>query len=270
MVKNSHAPARRTIGAVEKAAAILAEVCAHPQGLSLSEIAGALALDPGLAHRYLNSLTAARLLHRDLRTRLVTPGPALLAARHAAAGHYTRQSAEFVAALQQLHGGLRETLSILRWTGSGPHAVWVKDSPDTLALTYRLGAVLPLLSTASGHVCLAFAPQTEVRPLLEREWPRRRAEVGPQLNRWSLQELVAEVRKRRLARGRNYLHRVSAISTPLFDADRRFWGVLTALGPTARFPYGWRSPVARGLHAFSLEHAVPEHFVDSLQAMPAG
>jgi|GEM_PF-1794953 len=265
MVKNSQAPARRAIGAVEKVAAILAVVCAQPQGLSLSEIARMLALDPGLVHRYLNSLTGAGLLHRDHRTRLVTPGPALLAARQVAAGHYTRQSAEFVAALHQLHGRLRETLSVLRWTASGPHSVWVKDSPDTLALTYRLGAVLPLLSTASGQVCLAFAPPAEVRPLLEREWPRRRAELGPQFNRWSLQDLVAEVRRRRLARGRNFLHRVSAISAPLFDTEHRFWGVLTALGPSARFPYGWRGDVARGLHAFSLAHAVPEHFVDSLQ-----
>ena len=169
----------------------------------------------------------------------------------------------------RLHAQLRETLSVLRWTGSGPHSVWVKDSPDTLALTYRLGAVLPLLSTASGQVCLAFAPQDEVSPLLAREWPRRRAELGPQFNRWSLQDLVAEVRRRRLARGRNYLHRVSAVSTPLFDTEHRFWGVLTALGPSSRFPYGWRGPAARGLHAFGLAHPVPEHFVDSLRVLPS-
>jgi DNA-binding IclR family transcriptional regulator len=269
MVKKSHEPVRRTIGAVGKVADILAAVCAQPQGLSLTELAKGLALDPGLVHRYLNSLTAARLLHRDHRTRLVSPGPALLAARQVAAGHVTRQSAEFVGALNQLHGQLRETLSVLRWTGSGPQAAWVKDSPDTLALTYRLGAVLPLLSTASGQICLAFAPTDEVRPLLEREWPRRRAELGPQFNRWSLQDLLADVRRRRLARGRNYLHRVSAISAPLFDMEHRFWGVLTALGPSSRFGYGWRGEVARGLHAFSLAHAVPEHFVDSLQAMYA-
>jgi len=269
MVKNSRAPARRSIGSAQKVADILAAVAGHPQGRSLTEIARALALDPGLLHRYLNSLTAARLLHRDHRTRLVTPGPALLAAQQAAAGHYTRQSADFVGALNRLHAQLRETLSVLRWTGSGPHSVWVKDSPDTLALTYRLGAVLPLLSTASGQVCLAFAPQDEVGPLLAREWPRRRAELGPQFNRWSLQDLVAEVRRRRLARGRNYLHRVSAVSTPLFDTEHRFWGVLTALGPSSRFPYGWRGPAARGLHAFGLAHPVPEHFVDSLRVLPS-
>lgn len=266
MVKRADPPARRTIGSVRKVADILAAVCAQPQGLSLTELARALGLDPGLAHRYLASLVEARLLRREYRTRLVFPGPALLAARKASARHATQQSATFVAALDQLHAALRETLSVLRWTDSGPHAVWVKDSVDTLALTYRLGAVLPLLSTASGQVCLAFAPPSEVRPLLEREWPRRRAALGAQFNRWSLQDLLGDVRRRRLARGRNYLHRVSAISAPLFDAEHRFWGVVTALGPSARFPYGWRGAAARGLHALSTAHTVPEHFIDSLRS----
>ncbi|MFA7393717.1 MAG: helix-turn-helix domain-containing protein [Pigmentiphaga sp.] len=259
-------PARRSIGAAEKVANILAAVCARPEGLSLTELAGVLGLDPGLLHRYLNTLTAARLLHRDHRSRLVTPGTALLAARQAAATHYSRQSSAFLAALHQLHGELHETLSVLRWTSKGPHAVWVKDSPDTLALTYRLGAVLPLLSTASGHVCLAYAPPDEVRALLSLEWPRQRAEQGPILNRWSVQDLVAEIR-RRLARSRNYLHRVSALSTPLFDLEHRFWGVLTVLGPSPRFAYGWRGPNARGLHAFGQAQAVPDNFVEGLRAM---
>lgn len=266
MIKQSGGPARRTIGSVRKVADILAVVCGSTHGLSLTEIATALSLDPGLVHRYLNSMTAARLLHRDHRTRLVTPGPALLAAREASARQVTRQSLAFVAALNRLHGQLREALSVLQWTDSGPHAVWVQDSPDTLAMTYRLGAVLPLLDTASGQVCLAFGPADPVRALLEREWPRRRSERGPRLNRWMLQDLIADTRRRRLARRRSYLHHVSAIATPLFDTDHRFWGVLTALGPSARFAYGWRGDVARGLHAFSLNNPVPDRFVDSLQA----
>ena len=260
MVNKTGNPARSGIGAADKVADILAVVCAHAEGVSLTVIARTLGLDAALVHRYLNSLTAAHLLHRDPRSKLVAPGPALLAARQAAEGHYTRQSAEFVAALHGLHEQLQETLSVLRWTPAGPHSVWVKDSPDTLALTYRLGAVLPLLSTASGQICLAFAPPDEVRPLVDRELPRRRAELGPQFNRWRVQELEAEVRKRRLARGRNFLHRVSAISAPLFDAERRFWGVLTTLGPSARFPYGWRGEAARGLLAFSSGYLVPDHF----------
>lgn len=267
MVKKTGNPARRGIGAADKVADILAVVCAHAEGVSLTAIARTLELDVALVHRYLNSLTAAHLLHRDPRSKLIALGPALLAARHAAQGHYTRQSAEFVAALHALHHGLQQTLSVLRWTPAGPHSVWVKDSPDTLALTYRLGAVLPLLGTASGHIGLAFAPPDEVRPLVDRELPRRRAELGPQFNRWSVQDLAAEVRKRRLARGRNFLHRVSALSAPLFDVERRFWGVLTMLGPSSQFPYEWRGEPARRLLAFSDTYLVPDHFIDSLDAL---
>ena len=271
MVKSDDtSAARRGIGAAGKVAAIVRLLAAQPEGLRLTEIARGLALDAGLVHRYLASMLEAGLLEREPVAKRLLLGPVLLQARLAAAAQSTRQATAFEEALHAFHAQAGETIVLNRWTEAGPQAVWVEDSPDSVSLTVRLGSVLPLLSTATGHVALAFAPAEQVRPLVAAELAAQRRETGtPRLNRFDVQDLQRAVARRGLARGKNFLYGIAALAAPLFDPQRRFWGTLTVLGPKTRFAYGWRGEMAQRLHAFRQAHGVPVAFSRQLPARPA-
>jgi DNA-binding IclR family transcriptional regulator len=253
------------IGAADRVVQIVRLLCEQPQGLRLTQIASALGWDAGLTHRYLRTLVAGGLLQRE-GDRSIVLGPLLLTARESVQRRPDQETRSFEQALHRFHAQAAETIVLNRWTPRGPQAVWVEDSPDSVSLTVRLGSVLPLLSTASGHVALAFAPAEQTRPLVSVELAEMRARPGRRrpLNRFDVADLQDTVSRRGLARARNFLYEVAGMAVPLRTAQGGFWGCLTVLGPQSRFDDSWRGPMARGLRAFSAAHTVPAEFTSRL------
>lgn len=259
MVQTSTRRSRPGIATVERVAALLQVVARAPDGLRLTALAQALSIDAGLAHRYTRSLLSSGLLERTPARRFIV-GARL---REIAEADLDRvHASSFVPAVRTLHQSLGETIAILRWTAAGPQWVWAIDAAQTVPLTMRVGVTLPLLNTASGLICLAFAPAATLDPLLVEEL--KSLPPGSRPNRFDLADLRDATRKRGLARRGNFLRRVAAISAPLFDERERFWGAMTVLAPASRFDMRWRGPIASALRAFSTVERVPRGFDSAL------
>jgi DNA-binding IclR family transcriptional regulator len=249
--------ARRAIGSVRRVAAILRAVAGAPSGLRLVEVARTCALDPGLAHRYLAALVDQALITRDPRSRAYR---VVGSERTAHEREVQQPVVAFVDSARALQRRVGETLALLRWTSAGPQAIWVADSDAAVRLTTRLGVVLPLLTTSTGHVGIAFAPARDVEPLVAVELRRgagRRARLS---NRFDVEDLGRAVRRRGLARAAEFLPGVASISAPLRLPDGSFWGCATVLGLAAEIDVRWRGRCARALASWAGATSVPHGF----------
>jgi len=61
--------------------------------------------------------------------------------------------------LQRLRDEIGETVSLIVWAEGGPTVVRTENSRHDVALTMRVGAVLPLARSASGRLFLTYLPR---------------------------------------------------------------------------------------------------------------
>lgn len=136
--------------------------------------------------------------------------------------------------LQELNRRTRETVHLT--VPNGTSAVYVEkiDSPEPLRIHSRIGSSVPLHCTAVGKVLLAYLPQAEQTPILERLEVKRFTvhTVG------SLQELQAELRR---VRKRGYAcdleehePHIRCIAAPIWDHTGAIHGSLSITGPAIR------------------------------------
>src|SRR5262249_56611198 len=71
-----------------------------------------------------------------------------------------------IALQQDVRNQIDETLVLSVWGAQGPTVVHVEESSQPIIMTMRIGAVLPMLATATGLVFAAFPPQHFTEPLI--------------------------------------------------------------------------------------------------------
>src|SRR5215467_14561216 len=154
---------RRGIKAVEVAGRILDYLARAQTPVALRELAAAGGMSPGKVHRYLASFVASGLARQVPDTRRYALGP--LAMRLGLAALNTYQPLRDSIALQrELRDRLDETLVLSVWGAHGPTIVHVEESSQPIIMTMRIGAVLPILATASGLAFAAFLPRHFTKP----------------------------------------------------------------------------------------------------------
>lgn len=220
---------RRSIQSIQLGFRIVDVVIAGGGPMTLSAIARAVDMAPGKATLYLNSFCAVGLLLKDeaLRYRL---GPYAVELGLAALNDL-----DVLAIAREEMGRLR-TAGVLAaylsvWGNQGPVIVAKDDKHPMLSMTIRLGHVLPLLTSATGHVYLAYLPEELTAPLVLSEKQHTPFDAAA----------IAKVRKAGFASLRGHLNTgVIAIGAPIFDRDHSLAGVLTVLsakqGARARDP----------------------------------
>ena len=150
---------RRGIKAVEVAGRILDHLARARSPVALRDLAAAGRMSPGKVHRYLASFLASGLARQDPDTRRYALGP--LAMRLGLAALNSYQPLRDCLTLQRtLRDRLDETLVLSVWGTKGPTIVHVEESSQPIIMTMRIGAVLPILATATG---LAFAAPVDGR-----------------------------------------------------------------------------------------------------------
>ncbi|WP_050629851.1 IclR family transcriptional regulator [Bradyrhizobium viridifuturi] len=225
---------RRGIKAVEVAGHILDHLARAQAPVALRELAAAGHMSPGKIHRYLSSFLVTGLARQDPDTRQYALGPLAVKLGLAALNSY-QPLRDAIALQRELRDRIDETLVLSVWGAQGPTIVHIEESSQPIIMTMRIGAVLPILATATGLAFASFLPRHFSEPLIRTEL----AAVGG-LNLFArdpaaIDRLITEVRDQGYAYNEGHLMQgVSAAAFPLFDRTATLVGVIAVMGRQER------------------------------------
>lgn len=179
---------RQGVGSVEMAARVLFALEDGGGPLTLNQIAQRCSSQPSKIHRYLVSLGRVGLTTQSHATGKYDLG----AATRRLGGEALRRTNEVAIASEhtaRLSERTGHSVNLAVWTDEGPMIVRWDYGAHALSLSARVGAVLPLLDSASGQVFFAHLPRKMTKPALEASLgARTRAEAD---------EIAATVRENR-------------------------------------------------------------------------
>lgn len=202
---------------------LLKTIAAIEGPATLGEIAAAAEMSASRTHRYLAGLIQTGLVEQDQATGRYALGSTIVELGLTALGRTdaVKLGGETLTLLTE-RTGLVSLLST--WGSHGPTIIKWEQGRLNTAVRIREGRNLPLLTTATGRVFLAFMPEAEVKSLLDYELARQR-EMLPKDRAKDLsdvQSLRAEVLRHGLGRmiGEENPGLV-ALAAPVFDHDGR-------------------------------------------------
>jgi DNA-binding IclR family transcriptional regulator len=249
------------IQALDAALSLLQSLAAFPGPAGLAELARACGMPASKAHRYLASFAHAGLVVQSGRSGRYDLGP-----RAAEIGLSAINRNSFVNraadGLEELSLATDHTVLLTVWGNQGPTVVRWQRTTSFTATTLGLGSTLPMLTSASGRVFLAFMPRRITQERLSLELARAR-DAGA---RWPDLEpteagvgtLVATVRKQGLAHvdGR-LIPGLKAVAAPISNWQGEIEAAVTLVG-TQDGVLNPRSEATRRLLAFTQALSIPE------------
>lgn len=215
---------RRGIQSVEIGLHVLEALTALDEPANLGVVAEASGMSASQTHRYLQSLIAADMAQQDPATGRYELGPAALRLGLSALARIDAFRIANVE-IEEFARRTRRTVQMAALGPLGPMVVrWHMGRPPVMT-SFGVGSLLPLLSSATGHVYLAFAPE-ETEELAKRE----RAISG--ISAKDVEALRKKVRKEGCARASGaQIPGVNAVAFPIFDLQGRVVLTATALWP---------------------------------------
>ncbi len=217
--------------------------------LSLKELAEAAGMPASKAHRYLVSLMRAGLVERVGPSGNYDLGPLALNVGLAALGRRDIQRFAWNE-LVKLRDEIDQSVAQAVWGDRGPVIVRWEEPNRPVIVNVRAGAVLPMVSSATGRLFAAFLPRASVEPHVEREIADGvvMTSMGDRLNRAGFWDLVQDIRNRQMARARGDLTEgISALSGPVFDHHGNIVMAMVAMGTVGSFDLTWDGANATAL-----------------------
>lgn len=219
---------------LDTALEVLAFMARHDGPLSLSEIARGCGMPPSKVHRYLASFVSAGLVRQEGRSGRYDLGPeATQLGLAALARHdFVNTSADGLPELA-LQTGMTALLAV--WANDGATVVrWQRGISPTVT-SIGLGMTLPLLTSATGRIFLAYAPQDSIRKARETEL--RRATRQPSLlpdipaNAAGIETLRDAIRTRGYSSvDGNFIPGLVAVAAPILDWQGEAQVAVTLVG----------------------------------------
>ncbi|MCR9220535.1 MAG: IclR family transcriptional regulator [Alphaproteobacteria bacterium] len=205
--------ARRGLQSVHTAVEVLQALVRGRGPMTLGEVAEASGLSASKAHRYLASFTAKGLVVQHGRSGAYALGRLAVDIGLAALGRMSLVNAA-ADGLPELSAKTGATALLSVWGPDGATIVRIERSERLVATALSLGARLPLLNSATGHVFLAHLPERVAAAELRRE--ARTAPVG--------RERPEAIRARVRAAGfasvdGQFIPGLAAIAAPVLDAQ---------------------------------------------------
>jgi len=221
---------RRGIKSVEVAGQILDHLARAQTAVPLRELAVAGRMSPGKVHRYLASFLTTGLARQDPDTRQYALGPLAMRLGLAALNSY-QPLRESIALAHEIRNHLDETMVLSVWGTHGPTIVHVAESSQPIIMTMRVGAVLPILQTASGLAFAAFLPRHFTRRLIKATFKAKDRVDLLAYDFATVDRLVMQVRKQGYAFNEGHLMPgVSAAAFPLMDRTTTLVAILAVMG----------------------------------------
>lgn len=225
MRDNDDGGRRRGIQSVEIGMHVLQALVTLGSASPLSAIAQAADISPSQAHRYLASLIATGMAQQNGQTGRYDLGPAAL---QLGLGALARIDAFQMtdAAISAFVERTGQTVQVAALGPLGPTIIrWLMGRPPVMT-SFNVGSVLPLLTSATGHVFLSFCPPSYTDHLLAAEL------AGSTLDAAYVAAVRHDVRGAGCARVEGtMIPGLRATAFPIFDLQGRAILSATALAP---------------------------------------
>ena len=248
---------RSGVQSVEVGAALLRALADADGARSPGALARAAGMSTTKAHRYLVGYVAAGLVVQSERSGAYDLGPLAVRLGLAALERFdvVRVAGERLEALRDEVG---QTVMISVWTDAGPTVARIELARHPVTMAVRVGLVYPILTSATGMVFLAYAPERVAARIGDELEDSHEAHVaGAPADRAAVERLAEAVRARRGASvDQMFLVGVSAVAAPLFDGKGELAAVVTAIGRPGAFDLSESGPPARALAAFAHSVAI--------------
>ena len=207
---------KQGIQSIEVGSKVLLALADGGSPSALSEVAKRSGMHPSKAHRYLVTLVRVGLASQDVSTgRYDHLGPA---SRHLGVEALRRTDAVTVAPAyaMELRDTSGQTVNVSVWSDAGPLVVRSDTGSHVVAITIRVGSILPLVDSAIGHVFLAYMPPRTTSGVLKMQQRHRETRTLPPAE---IDALIEEVREHGFATATGLIFGLGAIAVPVFGAD---------------------------------------------------
>ena len=222
------------ISSIEVGARLLQALTRASRPQMLKDLAAAAQMPSAKAHRYLVSFMRMGLVEQHNETGLYDLGRFSLELGLSA---IARMEPVTLAApvLAELREEIGQTVALAVWANRGPTIVrWLgADTPVSASL--RVGAVMPMIRSATGQIFLSFLPTETTASLVKKELSEQtRLGLTPN-TREELEQIVAQTRRRGFARTSDFIPGIAGIAAPVFDHTGAMTLGLVALGYSKPF-----------------------------------
>lgn len=228
--------ARGTIQSVEQAVDILKVMTEASGPLTLTELAQAVGMPTAKAHRYLSSLINAQLVTQTRRSGAYDLGDFAIQLGLSALSRQNliNRAAD---AMEELVQASQATALMAVWGNQGPTIVRWERSENYIVTTLGLGTMVPLLSSASGQVFVAFTARRITKKLIAKEQKKAR-QMGFQVpipnNEKELQALIDQVREQGYsAVDSGFIPGLAAVAAPIFNIQGEVEANMTLISTSA-------------------------------------
>lgn len=218
------------IKSVTVGARLLQAIAEAPGPQTLTRLAAEAGMPTAKARRYLVGYIQAGLVTQEVTSHLYDLGPAALQLGLSAVARFdVIKQAEPV--LQKLAQQMDETVGLMIWSPNGPMLARLIVSNHPIALTMRVGSLLPVLTSASGQVFGAYLDPNISSLLVAREKKSASGQKGI-----SEARIFAQTKAQGYARvDGSLLSGVTAFSVPVFGPIGETIAALFVLGRTDAF-----------------------------------
>jgi IclR family acetate operon transcriptional repressor len=216
--------------AMDRATTILFELAAHPEGLTLADLARQTGLTLTTVHRMIGTLRAHRLTRETPSGRQALGPGTLILARGFLGGLDFR--VEALPVLVDLRDTTDEACHL--GTLASPHIVYVDklDSTRSVGVVSRIGSTAPAVTTAVGRAILAYSHTDVVNGVIESTRQQLRRDVDADALRKELDRTRTEGFSRDLGENEPW---VSCLGAPVFDDSGTPVAAISLSVPTERF-----------------------------------
>ncbi len=228
------------------------------QPMMLKEISEAAQMHPAKVHRYLVSLIRAQFAIQNQNGHYVLSSHALGMILHAIRDYDQVQSG--LPHVLSLYQELKECVQISRWSALGPLITHFFEPISPISLSAKVGAIMPMVNSATGRVFASFLPENIVRPMMEQEWETAKnnnAALKP--SSWDefapIKEKILKD-KMCIVKG-DFVSGINALSAPVLDTQGNIIYVITCLGLAEKI-----TPNLDGPQVQALRHTIKKIMVE--------
>lgn len=220
MGKSAKPEDRPGIQSIEVGMPLITVLARRGVATSLSVLASGGGMSASKAHKYLTSFVRIGLVKQESANGLYDLGP--LALEFGLAALRRLDVVDLARApMQELQSRIDETITLTIWSQQGPTTIRVVENDRPVAVTVKLGGVLPLLTSSNGRVFLTWLDRPQTARLVEAELadPSGAARREGLLTLNHVEALIAETRDRGVAVVRGLVvPGIFAYSAPVWGA----------------------------------------------------
>lgn len=242
------------VQSLEIGMSILRAMVDGQRSMMLKDIAAAADMPASKAHRYLVSLIRAGLVDQDPMSSRYDLGSFALNLGLVALDRLDRVRLGLTA-IADMRDEINQTTALAVWGDKGPVIVRWERPRRPITVNVITGAVLDLLSSATGRVFAAWMPKKTVAPMIADEL--KNAKLPAELkSKVAVEALLAQIRAQGFAatNGQHKVPGVEAVAAPVFNFKNEITMAVLVVGVQGMFDSSADSDVVKCLvrHAEAL------------------